>query len=108
MATPTGNNIQGVFGEFVPVLDFSATISQDHIQGVFGQFVPVLELTPDPIEIIVNDSSFLLVFDQPSIPEQLSPTTVLVEVLKSDNRSVILESDNRSMVLKDDNRSMIV
>lgn len=37
------NHVQGIFGEFVPVLDESVSFSQDNVQGVFGQFVPVLD-----------------------------------------------------------------
>ncbi len=37
------NHSQGVFGEFVPVLDESVAFSQDQVQGVFGQFVPVFD-----------------------------------------------------------------
>ena len=37
------NHIQGVFGEFVAVLDETVAFSQNQIQGVFGEFVPVLD-----------------------------------------------------------------
>ena len=39
----SGNHVQGVFGQFVPVLDESVAFSQDNVQGVFGQFVAVLD-----------------------------------------------------------------
>ena len=42
----TAKQVQGVFGQFVPVLDNAVGgdgISQNNVQGVFGQFVPVLD-----------------------------------------------------------------
>ena len=39
----SANHIQGVFGEFKPVLDETVAFSADNVQGVFGQFVPVLD-----------------------------------------------------------------
>ena len=40
----TANHIQGVFGKFVPVLDFATNAATaDNVQGVFGQFAPVLD-----------------------------------------------------------------
>jgi hypothetical protein len=42
----TGDQVQGVFGEFVPVLDDAiagGNFSANHTQGVFGEFVPVLD-----------------------------------------------------------------
>ena len=45
MATFTANNIQGVFGEFVPVLDNAIGSTANNVQGIFGEFVPVLDAT---------------------------------------------------------------
>jgi len=42
----TGDQVQGVFGEFVPVLDDAiagGTFSANNVHGVFGEFVPVLD-----------------------------------------------------------------
>ena len=39
----SANNVQGVLGEFVTVLDESVSLSVDNVQGVLGQFVPVLD-----------------------------------------------------------------
>ncbi len=39
----SGNHVQGIFGEFKPVLDETVSFSQDNVQGVFGQFIPVLD-----------------------------------------------------------------
>ncbi len=37
------DQVQGIFGEFKPVIDTSVTPSADNVQGVFGEFVPVLD-----------------------------------------------------------------
>ena len=37
------NHVQGVFGEFKPVLDESVAFSQNNVQGVFGKFKPALD-----------------------------------------------------------------
>lgn len=37
------DQVQGVFGEFKPVIDTAVTPSVDNVQGVFGEFVPVLD-----------------------------------------------------------------
>ncbi len=37
------DQIQSVFGEFVPVIDESVATSSDNFQGVFGEFVIVLD-----------------------------------------------------------------
>ena len=39
----TPDQVQGVFGEFKPVLDESVAFSGDNVQGVFGEFVPALD-----------------------------------------------------------------
>lgn len=39
----TVNQVQGVFGEFKPVLDDAVIYSVNNIQGVFGEFVLVLD-----------------------------------------------------------------
>ena len=40
----TSNQIQGIFGQFKPVLDYATvTVTANNVQGVFGQFVPVLD-----------------------------------------------------------------
>lgn len=39
----SGNQVQGVFGEFVPVMDGTVSFTEDQVQGVFGEFVPVLD-----------------------------------------------------------------
>ncbi len=39
----TADQVQGVFGEFVTVLDPTVAFTADQVQGVFGQFVPVLD-----------------------------------------------------------------
>jgi len=42
----TADQIQGVFGEFKPVLDDAVAggdFSADNVQGVFGEFKPVLD-----------------------------------------------------------------
>ena len=49
------NHVQGVFGEFVPVLDESVTFSQDNVQGVFGQFMPVLDEAAGAVSTVVKD-----------------------------------------------------
>lgn len=40
----TANQIQGVFGEFKPILDFATvTVTANNVRGVFGEFKPVLD-----------------------------------------------------------------
>ena len=40
----TSNHVQGVFGEFKPVLDGAGgTFTANQVQGVFGEFKPVLD-----------------------------------------------------------------
>ncbi len=39
----SANHVQGIFGEFKPVLDGTVEFSANNVQGVFGQFVPVLD-----------------------------------------------------------------
>jgi len=39
----SANQVQGVFGEFQPVLDESVAFTADQTQGVFGEFQPVLD-----------------------------------------------------------------
>lgn len=40
----TSNQVQGVFGQFKPVLDYTTvTVTANNVQGVFGQFEPVLD-----------------------------------------------------------------
>ena len=40
----TANHIQGVFGEFKPVVDIAGgTLTANQTQGVFGEFKPVLD-----------------------------------------------------------------
>jgi len=39
----SSDQVQGVFGEFVPVLDGTVSFTEDQVQGVFGEFVPVLD-----------------------------------------------------------------
>jgi len=42
----TDDQVQGVFGEFKPVLDpaiSGGSFSADNVQGVFGEFKPVLD-----------------------------------------------------------------
>ena len=48
----TVNQVQGVFGKFVPVLDEAVSggdFSADNVQGVFGEFVPVLDEAAGPV-----------------------------------------------------------
>ena len=40
----TANHVQGVFGEFKPVLDGAGgTLTANQVQGIFGEFKPVLD-----------------------------------------------------------------
>ncbi len=39
----TVNQLQGVFGKFVPVVDEALPLTDDNIQGIFGEFGPVLD-----------------------------------------------------------------
>ena len=40
----TANHVQGVLGEFKPVLDSAGgTFTANQVQGVFGEFKPVLD-----------------------------------------------------------------
>ena len=40
----TANHVQGVFGEFKPVLDYATNDpTADNVQGVFGLFMAVLD-----------------------------------------------------------------
>ena len=40
----TANHVQGVFGQFKPVLDFAINDpTVNNVQGVLGQFEPVLD-----------------------------------------------------------------
>jgi len=39
----TGDNFQGVFGEFQFVVDETLPLTDDNIQGVFGEFGPVAD-----------------------------------------------------------------
>ena len=40
----TSNQVQGVFGEFKPVLDYSTVeVTAENVNGVFGEFKPVLD-----------------------------------------------------------------
>lgn len=39
----SGNHVQGIFGEFKPVLDESVSFSADNVQGIFGEFTAVLD-----------------------------------------------------------------
>ncbi len=40
----TANQVQGVFGEFKPVLDYATVVvTANNAQGVFGEFKPVLD-----------------------------------------------------------------
>ena len=40
----TANHVQGVFGEFKPVVDGAGgTLTANQVQGVFGEFKPVLD-----------------------------------------------------------------
>ena len=40
----TVNQVQGVFGEFKPVIDIAGgTLTANQVQGVFGEFKPVLD-----------------------------------------------------------------
>ena len=41
----TLDQVQGVFGEFKPVLDGAGgTFTADQVQGIFGEFKPVLDI----------------------------------------------------------------
>ena len=45
----TQNQVQGVFGKFVPALDEAGgSFSDDNVQGVFGKFEPVLDEAAAP------------------------------------------------------------
>ena len=45
----TGNQVQGVFGKFVPVLDEAlGDITDDNVQGVLGKFEVVLDEAAAP------------------------------------------------------------
>ncbi len=56
----TRNQVQGIFGEFVAVLDEmieGGEFSADNVQGIFGEFIPVLDEaagTPTPPPVAVN------------------------------------------------------
>lgn len=40
----TQDHVQGVFGEFIPVIDGAGgTLTADQVQGIFGEFKPVLD-----------------------------------------------------------------
>ena len=40
----TVNHVQGVFGEFKPVIDIAGgTLTANQVQGVLGKFEPVLD-----------------------------------------------------------------
>jgi hypothetical protein len=39
----SANQVQGIFGEFKPVLDEAVTFSANQVQGIFGEFKPVLD-----------------------------------------------------------------
>ncbi len=40
----TSQQVQGIFGEFRPVLDYATvTVTANNVQGVFGEFKPVLD-----------------------------------------------------------------
>ena len=40
----TANHIQGIFGEFLPVIDIAGGIlTANQEQGIFGEFKPVLD-----------------------------------------------------------------
>lgn len=55
----SGNHVQGIFGEFKPVLDESVSFSQDNVQGVFGQFVPVLDEAAGAAAAVEGDGNFI-------------------------------------------------
>lgn len=45
----TANHVQGVFGEFKPVIDIAGgTLTADQEQGIFGEFKPVLDNAQAP------------------------------------------------------------
>lgn len=40
----TADQVQGIFGEFKPVIDIAGgTLTADQVQGIFGEFKPVLD-----------------------------------------------------------------
>ena len=40
----TANHVQGVFGEFKPVIDIAGgTLTSNQVQGIYGEFKPVLD-----------------------------------------------------------------
>ena len=53
----TGDQVQGVFGKFVPVLDDAISggdFSGDNVQGVFGKFVPVLDEAAGAVGVVAG------------------------------------------------------
>lgn len=76
------DQVQGIFGEFKPVIDTSVTPSQDNVQGVFGEFVPVLDeaagvSAATPVAFIVFPQSHISLFSRAFI--MLYPTIDLVQ-----------------------------
>ncbi len=53
----TGNQVQGVFGKFVPVIDEALPLTDDNIQGIFGEFGPVLD---EAAAVVAASGSVLL------------------------------------------------
>lgn len=55
----SANHVQGVFGEFKPVLDEAVAFSANNVQGVFGQFVPVLDEAAGAVAAVQGDGAFI-------------------------------------------------
>ena len=52
----TANHVQGVFGEFKPVIDEAGgTLTADQIQGIFGEFKAVLDNAQTAVVAAVKD-----------------------------------------------------
>ena len=59
----TGNQVQGVFGKFVPVLDEAVSggeFSAGNVQGVLGKFVPVLDEAAGAIVGFVHSQGIII------------------------------------------------
>ena len=52
----TQDHVQGVFGEFKPVIDIAGgSLTADQVQGVFGEFKAVLDAAQVSIVTAVKD-----------------------------------------------------
>ena len=52
----TANHIQGVFGEFKPVIDIAGgALTANQVQGVFGEFKSALDDAQTAVTNVVKD-----------------------------------------------------